>query len=99
MAEYLSRFQAIILGPLMIRCFVFYCCAGLPGQRTSPLTALMLSFCRGPMCPTRVAVEFDIPGSGYVIRPASPDDAKAMRMLLPGVRDTAVNLVAIDGRH
>jgi N-acetylglutamate synthase-like GNAT family acetyltransferase len=45
------------------------------------------------------SVEFDISGSGYVIRPASPDDAKALRMLLPDMRDTAVQFVAIDGRH
>jgi hypothetical protein len=46
-----------------------------------------------------MAVEFDIAGSGYSIRQATPGDAKALRMLLPEMTDAAVNLVAVDGRH
>jgi GNAT superfamily N-acetyltransferase len=65
----------------------------------SPLIALMISFGRGPIWRINVPVEFDIPSSGYAVRPAGPTDAKALRMLLPGIRDTAVSFVAIDGRH
>jgi N-acetylglutamate synthase-like GNAT family acetyltransferase len=44
-------------------------------------------------------VNFDIAGSGYSIRPARPGDAKALRMLLPPMTRTAVNLVAVDNQH
>jgi GNAT superfamily N-acetyltransferase len=46
-----------------------------------------------------VAVEFDISRDGFAIRAAEPRDAKALRMLVPGMVGAAVNLVAIDGRH
>jgi hypothetical protein len=44
-------------------------------------------------------VIFDIPRSGYAIRPARPADAKALRMLLPEIGKLAVSFVAVDGQH
>jgi GNAT superfamily N-acetyltransferase len=44
-----------------------------------------------------VPFEFNIDRSGFLIRPAAPADAKAMRMLLPEMRDASVNFVAVDG--
>ena len=46
-----------------------------------------------------VAVEFNIGRSGFSIRPAVAADAKAVRMLLPEMRDAAVIFVAVDGEH
>jgi GNAT superfamily N-acetyltransferase len=46
-----------------------------------------------------VAVEFNIARSGFSVRPAIAADAKAVRMLLPEMRDAAVAFVAVDGEH
>jgi GNAT superfamily N-acetyltransferase len=46
-----------------------------------------------------VTIEFDIRRSGYTIRSAEPADAKALRMLVPEIREPAAALVACDGRH
>jgi N-acetylglutamate synthase-like GNAT family acetyltransferase len=40
---------------------------------------------------------FDIPKSGFTIRPAEAKDGKAVRMLLPKLQNGAVYFVAIDG--
>ena len=41
-------------------------------------------------------IDFDIPHSGFDIRPSTSDDAKAMRMLLPELRDPALALIAFE---
>jgi GNAT superfamily N-acetyltransferase len=46
-----------------------------------------------------VSVEFHTATCGFSIRPATLVDAKAVRMLLPDFRDTAVKFVAVDGQH
>ena len=46
-----------------------------------------------------MATEFDILASGYSIRTATPADAKALRMLLPGMSKPGASFVAVDGRH
>jgi len=46
-----------------------------------------------------VPLAFDILHSGFVVRPAETADAKAMRMLLPEMRDAAAAFVAVDGEH
>jgi GNAT superfamily N-acetyltransferase len=46
-----------------------------------------------------MACEFDISSGGFVIRTAGPADAKAVRMLLPGLAAAAVRLVAVDCRQ
>jgi GNAT superfamily N-acetyltransferase len=46
-----------------------------------------------------VPVEFNIGGGGFSIRPAVLADAKALRLLLPAMQGSAVNLVAVDGEH
>jgi GNAT superfamily N-acetyltransferase len=44
-------------------------------------------------------VEIDIARSGFTIRRAFPANAKAVRMLLPELQDSAVSLVAVDGER
>jgi GNAT superfamily N-acetyltransferase len=44
-----------------------------------------------------VPVEFEISSDGFSIRPAAAADAKALRMLLPEMRDGAVQSVAVEG--
>jgi GNAT superfamily N-acetyltransferase len=46
-----------------------------------------------------VSIDFDIPASGFSIRPATPADAKPLRMLLSGMAKPAVSFVAVDRRH
>jgi N-acetylglutamate synthase-like GNAT family acetyltransferase len=46
-----------------------------------------------------VTVKFNIARSGFSIRPAFAADAKAVRMLLPAMRQAAVIFVAVDGEH
>lgn len=46
-----------------------------------------------------VANPFNIAHKGYSIRKAEPADAKAVRMLLPGLPDDADRFVACDGEH
>jgi N-acetylglutamate synthase-like GNAT family acetyltransferase len=46
-----------------------------------------------------VATLFDTAGKKFTIRPATIADAKAVRMLLPELRDVAAALVAVDGKH
>jgi len=46
-----------------------------------------------------VPVKFEISRDGFLIRPASAADAKALRMLLPEIRDGAMQFVAVDGRN
>jgi N-acetylglutamate synthase-like GNAT family acetyltransferase len=49
----------------------------------------------GVLC---VIPEFVISRDGFLIRPAAAADAKALRMLLPEMRDGAVRFVVVDGR-
>lgn len=42
---------------------------------------------------------FNISDSGFAIRPAEARDSKALRMLLPQLRNGAASFVAIDGRN
>lgn len=44
-------------------------------------------------------VSFNIARAGYSIRAAAPIDTRAIRMLLPEVRDVAQAIVAVDGWH
>lgn len=46
-----------------------------------------------------MSIEFNILRGGFSIRAAGSKDAKPLRMLLPGLRDAAVHLVAVDGEH
>lgn len=45
-----------------------------------------------------MSLDFDILHDGFSIRPAAAADAKALRMLLPEMRDGAVQFVAVDKR-
>ena len=44
-------------------------------------------------------MEFAIPESGYLIRPPMRAEAKAVRMLLPGMAISPATFIAVDGRH
>jgi len=46
-----------------------------------------------------MSVKFEISQAGFSIRLAASADAKALRMLLPEMRDGAVQFVAVDGRN
>jgi hypothetical protein len=46
-----------------------------------------------------VATRFEIAGEGFLIRPANAADAKAVRMLVPQLRDAPAAFVAVDQRH
>jgi GNAT superfamily N-acetyltransferase len=46
-----------------------------------------------------VATQFDIAGGKFSIRPAADADAKAVRMLVPELRDVAAAFVAVDQAH
>ena len=46
-----------------------------------------------------MSIEFNIARSGYLVRAASAADTKAVRMLLPELRDPAASFVAVDGHH
>ena len=46
-----------------------------------------------------VAIEFIISRNGFTIRPAGTQDARALRMLLPELRNGAEHFVAVDGQH
>ena len=46
-----------------------------------------------------MAITFNISESGFAIRAAESQDAKALRMLLPGLRNGAGYFVAVDGQH
>ncbi len=44
-------------------------------------------------------VDFNIARDGFSIRPATAVDAKAVRMLLPEMREAAIHFVSVDGKH
>ena len=46
-----------------------------------------------------MATQFDIAGGKFSIRPAADADAKAVRMLVPELRDVAAAFVAVDHAH
>ena len=53
----------------------------------------------GRLAKIRVSVAFNISRSGFAIRSAGPQDATALRMLLPELRNGAEYFVAVDGEH
>jgi hypothetical protein len=46
-----------------------------------------------------MSIQFDIPHTGFDVRTARPDDAKAVRMLLTELHDPAISFVATDRRR
>lgn len=46
-----------------------------------------------------MAISFNIARKGFLVRAAEPADAKAVRMLLPGLPEDADRFVACDGEH
>ncbi len=63
------------------------------------LKSLLLSLCLKTAAEASVPVEFNIECSGFSVRPAGRADAKALRMLLPGLPKGVPGLVAVDGSH